>query len=504
MGTQLALPEVLSALTSTYKSIDVRTIATEVSGITYNVATSISFSVLPCSARKKDMLTRLKTYGPLLTGPLKFSWSCLPLEALTALEEQLHDGALKIGDCDAKLGASVTLASFVGYISEDSRYIEKSDSSVAWRAMRSTFPTDAINTELGRYLQYVNDPGILKQLDLSGFHGFREFASNFLGSPDSDLSGPSCIEIVAPVPVRVARIEIDPAHKKVRAYIHRHRSLARTLKLRGEVLDGLWQRSQASLTFGQLVGSKGDLAVAEGVFDLPRLDGHIQLRIMHDQLGIICTPRIPIRSNVPTAYLNPMFEALKRFCPSDEFRSLCTEPRTPPKDTAQRKDMPQRSFEQYIQWLLTCFGFVAIQLGSKESLTETDAERGVQIVRGSLDLLAYNEQRRLLLLAACKMNPPPDRDFHNLINVQATLEKTLLPEANVKIALAMFTAAEHCLPHSSYRGENFVALFDKQKINSLVDALEEGRVKSLYESLVDRSDPFELPARDANQAVESI
>ena len=493
MGTQFTLPEIISVLASTYKSIDVRTISTEVSGITYNVTTSISFSISPRSARKKDMLMRLKTYGPLLAGPLKFSWSCLPLEALNDLEEQLYDGELKISSVDAKLGTSVTLASFTGYISEDSRFIKKCDSCTAWQAIRSTFPADAINTELGRRLQYVNDSEILKQLSLSGFHGFREFTANYLGSPDTDLSGPSCINIVAPVPVSVTQVEIDPARKKVRVYVQRHRGLSRALKLRGEILDGLWQRDQTSLTFGHLVKSKGDLAVAEGGFDLPTLDGHIQLRIVHDQLGIICTPRIPIRSNVPTAYLNPMFEALKRFCPSDELRSLCTEPRTPPKDVAQRKDMPQRLFEQYVQWLLTCFGFVAIQLGSKESLTEIDAERGERIVRGSLDLLAYNEQRRLLLLGACKLNPPPDRDFNNLITVKATLEKTLLPEANVTIVLAMFTAAEHCGPYSGYRGENFVALFDKQKISSLVDALNEGDVKPFYDGLVDRSELFDIP-----------
>jgi len=297
----------------------------------------------------------------------------------------------------------------------------------------------------------------------------------------------------------VAQIEIDPAGKKLRAHIQRHRRLSKVLRLRGEVLDGHWQRSQESLTFGPIVASESDRAFSDAPFELSSLDGHVQLRVVHDSLGIVCTPRIPIRNNVPAAYVNPIFEVFKRFCSSDEFKSLCTEPRTLARENTKDKDMPQRLFEQYMQWLLSCFGFAALQLGAKESLYETDEVRGVKMVRASLDILAYNDQRRLLLIGSCKKNPPPDKDFNNLINIKAALTETLRREANVNVALAIFTAADHCLPHAGYRGENFVAVFDKKKISSLIDALNEGKQETLYESLVDCTEQFEIEAQVLNE-----
>lgn len=495
MSTQPTLPEILSVLAGTYKSIDVRTIGTDFRGATYNVVTSITFSPLPRSICKKEIQERLRTYGLLASGPLKFGCDCLSMEALAELTDQLLGGELKIGGFTAKLGAPVTLASFTGTISEHSG---NCGSYPGWQAIRSTFPPDAINTELGRFIQYVNGPEIQKQLSQSGFHGFRELAANYLGS-NNDPSGPSCIHVLAPVPVRVARIEIDPAGKKIRVQIQRHRRLSKALKLRGEVLDGLWQTNQQSLTFGPIVAGERDRAFSDAPFELSSLDGHVQLRVVHDSLGIVCTPRLPVRNNVPAAYVNPIFEVFKRFCSLDEFKSLCTEPRTLARDSAKDKDMPQRLFEQYMQWLLSCFGFAALQLGAKESLYQTDEVRGAKMLRGSLDILAYNEQRRLLLIGSCKLNPPPDKDFNNLINIKAALTETLRREANVNVALAIFTAADHCLPHAGYRGENFVAVFDKKKISSLIDALNEGKQEPLYKSLVDCTEQFEIQAQVPNE-----
>ena len=458
----------------------------------YNVITSIVFSASARSLRKNAVCARLKTYGELVPGPLTFGWQCLPIEALEKLEEELRVGEIKVWDRAAKLGASVTLSSFTGTISEHSGYIRNLSSLPVWHSSRSTFPADAIATELGRTVQYVNGPEILRQLSLSGFCGFRELATNYLDASNTDPSGPSCIEILAPVPVRVTGVEIDPAKKRVRVNIERHRHLHKTLRLRGDVFDGQWQRNQVSLAFGAVVKDKQDFAFTDAPFELSSLDSHVQLRVVHDRLGIISTPRFSVRQHVPRAYINPMFESFKRFCSSDELRSLCTEPKTLPKDNNKGKDMPQRMFENHIQWLLSCFGFSAVQLGSKESLYEIDEERDVKMVRGSRDLLAYNEQRRLLLLGSCKLNPPPDKDFNNLINLKAALTKTISPEAEVNIALAVFTSADHCLPHAGYRGENFVAVFDKRKISSLINALDEGQSEAFHQSLFDSPEELQL------------
>ncbi len=85
MSTQFTLPEILSVLASTYKSIDVRTIGAEALGTTYNVVTSITFSLMPRSVCKKDIQRRLRTYGLLASGPLRFGYDCFSMEGLSSI-----------------------------------------------------------------------------------------------------------------------------------------------------------------------------------------------------------------------------------------------------------------------------------------------------------------------------------------------------------------------------------------------------------------------------------
>lgn len=490
VSIQIKLPELLTDLKGVYKSIDVRTIAAELDCVTYNVVTSIQFSTAPQGVCKQDMRSRLREYGVLGIGPLKYGWACLPAGKWNELRDQLIAGELNVGDLKANLGAAVNLENYVSTISEHSDYIHNRSSSLMFQAARPTFPAESANTTLGRKLQYVwNDQDVQKQLSRSGFHSFRELAANYLGASDTDPSGPSLVTILAPIPVAVSHVEIDPAEGKIRAHVRRHRKLRSTLRLRGEILEGEnWNRPKQNLAFGKIASGEGDQAFADAPFELTTLDDHVQLRLVHDRLGIISTPRFPVRRSVPPAYVNPIVEILKHFCPVDEFRSMCTEPKSPPKDSGKGKDMPQRLFEQYMQWLLSCFGFVALQLGAKEYLYEMDEQRGKKMVRGSLDLIAFHPQRRLLLLGSCKMSTPPDRDYNNLINVKAALTQSLRKEAKIDVALAIFTNADHCLSSAGYRGGNFVAVFDKPGISQLVTDISNGEEEGLFNLLTDVPD----------------
>ena len=69
MSIQIKLPELLADLKGVYKSIDVRTIAADLEGISYNVVTSIQFSTASQAVCKQDMRSRLTEYGVLGTGP---------------------------------------------------------------------------------------------------------------------------------------------------------------------------------------------------------------------------------------------------------------------------------------------------------------------------------------------------------------------------------------------------------------------------------------------------
>ena len=55
----------------------------------------------------------------------------------------------------------------------------------------------------------------------------------------------------------------------------------------------------------------------------------------------------------------------------------------------------------------------------------------------------------------------------------------------VNVALAIFTTADHCLSSAGYRGDNFIAVFDKPELSRLVNAVSNGEEECLFNLLRD-------------------
>jgi hypothetical protein len=485
----VTLPELLSVVKDAYESIEVRTVAADIGGTIYNVVTLVQFSTSAQDACNQNMKSRLAEHSPLVEGPLQIRQMCSPIDRWPELSEEFKAGELKFPDLAVSLGNGADPDSFSASISAMSGYIQNPTEFPMFQVTRAAL-TDGTTTEPGRTLGYIAyRPDVMKQLSRSGINGFRAFARDYLGASDTDPGGPSLIAIVAPVPMMVTRIEIDAVGQRIRAFITRHPKLSNGLQLRAEVLtDQLWGgRHKENLSFGKLSPSTENEAHANAELGSTSLNDAVHLLLVHDDLGIVHDQRFQVRRAVPAIYVNPMFETLKRFCSADEFKSMVTEPRTPPRDKGKDESKLQRQFEQHMQWFLSCFGFAAVQLGVKEYLYEVEGEEGSKRRLGSLDLLAFHREKALLLLGSCTLNPPKEDDFANLITLKAALAEGLRRDAGIDVALAIFTNADRCLPSARYEGNNFVAVFDKPRTSQLMDSLSSGEEDSFFESLTDKS-----------------
>lgn len=479
MSTQFTLPQLLTHTGRSYECIDVRTIAADINGVMYNVVTSIHFSMSSQTATEEEI--RSHFVGHVLEdGPLQFGWACLPVNEWVSLAAQLKAGEVCVGRVVASLGTGVELESFSSTIaSGSSGYINSRTSYPMFQAIKATLPGGA-STELGRSLDSIGyRPDVMKQLSRSGFHSFRELARNFVGA--ADPCGPSLVAILAPVPVMADRIEVSPVEHRIRIHVRLHPTLSTKLQLKGDLLGQPWGGYNKKLVFGKLEMNESEQAYADAVFDSPSPADFIEVRVVHGDLGIVHAPRFSVRQALPAVYLNPMFEILKRFCPEAELKLMFTEPRYGDGDRRKDEDRPQRRFETYMQWFLSCFGFAAVQLGTKEHLYEADGEPGRKMRLGSLDLLAFHRQRNLLLLGSCTTNPPQAGDITNLINLKAALAKDLQQDAGFDVALAIFTTADRCFPIT--QGADFIAVFDKPRVSALMDALSSGEEESFFSSL---------------------
>ena len=78
-----------------------------------------------------------------------------------------------------------------------------------------------------------------------------------------------------------------------------------------------------------------------------------------------------------------------------------------PFGTATKRQSLRTEFEQHVAWVLGCYGFATIVLGTHEDLVAEETK----VKRGSLDLLAYHPIRKLVLLGGCTLNVPKEQDY---------------------------------------------------------------------------------------------
>jgi len=139
--------------------------------------------------------------------------------------------------------------------------------------------------------------------------------------------------------------------------------------------------------------------------------------------------------------VNPLYFLLTKFCSPDRLHSLVVRPHS----VAPQKTKPQKEFEQHVAWVLGCYGFATIVLGTHEDLVAEETK----VKRASLDLLAYHPIRKLALLGGCTLNVPKEEDYSQLVSVRAMVLEDWNGDPPFSCEVVMFTAAPSCPARSN-------------------------------------------------------
>ena len=303
MSIQPTLPELLEVIKAAYKTIEVRTIAADINGKTYNVVTLIQFSISSPAVCRRNMRIRLEGH-PLEKGPLQFGWTCLPATKWPVLAAQLTTGDLNVDRVTANLATKFPPESFKSYISNNSN-IENPPPYLVFQDTRSAYSETAY-TELGETLRnFVNTREVCDQVDRSGFDGgFSELARCYLGVITFNSNEPSQVAILAPVPAMIDHIEFPDA-RRIRAHVLLHSKLRSSFRLNGDIIAGDQPpgKIKGTIRFGKLVSDKENQAHAESKFEVDSLNDDVHLILQHIKtLRIFHTRRFSVREAVPEGY----------------------------------------------------------------------------------------------------------------------------------------------------------------------------------------------------------
>lgn len=187
---------------------------------------------------------------------------------------------------------------------------------------------------------------------------------------------------------------------------------------------------------------------------------------------------------IPASGRNILLAALRLFCGDAEMEDLLVK--------AHNVKAPRLSvaagFELHVGWLLGLFGMATVVLGKYEDIfaPETNARRG------SVDILAADQNRKLVLVVACTLNPPKTEDFGNLRNAREIVLREAFAGINVCVTPVLFTAAMGCPSCNRENGGICIPIVDADKMKELLGFLREGQEAQFFDFLTN-PDPDTLP-----------
>lgn len=481
MSVLLSLQRVLDSTLPTFQSIDVRTFAVNIDDGNYNAITSIGFNRDTAKTVEFAILRELESQPEFADERMKFHWKVVPVADWAELTEEFGTGFLEFTGTRVDLLRPVNLLEFQGYINSI-RYLNRTpdwpsfQSQLAWsnHALGCTQEEAARKEQLlNRLKRLCYDSDLMRSLHANGYDDLKDlFHARLQSRPDSDPSCASEICIEVPLFAAVREIKFNQKENRLSSVIDCHPALCTAIQLRGEQRATFGRKGQKIL-MGPLK-CMGEWKWSADASLRPEDDTTaIVISMSHGSLGRVTELGKNLKDILPKEETNALWWILQAFCPLEAFNSRLTAP-TVPKG---RIDKEQRSFEQYVAWLLSLYGYSPIVLGDFEYLLAPDS----QVRRGSVDIIAYHKERNRVLLCSCTIAAPEERDYGNLVTVRSDLQSRISRDVSFAIELAIISCTAQCVVPPQYSTPTaHVALFDRESLKDSIRWLQSGEEAAFF------------------------
>jgi hypothetical protein len=471
MSARLSLNDILGSVSTTYKSVDIRTISVNVSSKWYNLVTVVRFSDAGVDDFTQRIQEEWSKHESVDSDELKIGRTSLPIAQLDSMVHAFEEGTLSFYGYPVTLERSVKLRESMGYITRSGNFVDSEWPSFEGNESWSPDNTNQQLIATAQKLRYfAHDQNLWRHIETRGYTSFKDVMHVFLDSrAGAEPSYCSDVFVSAPVFARIQSASIEPAGEKLTVPFRAHPALVSSMRIHGAAVDR--HNKSERLSFAVQAEIEEGEWKAEASYRSRDTEGRIDARIVHEKLGEIYSYGWTVRELVPRHELSPLWHVLRRFCSPDKLEKLLREPASLPDDQGK----PQRLFEQHVAWLLACYSFATIVLGGHEHLYQP----GTKIRRGSLDVVAFHSGSRILLLASCTLNPPKEEDYSNLLNLRALLLEEIEGDVTFTTSMAIFTAAAACGSPKAFSTDEIFAhpdsvnVFDAPSMQAAVRGLEQ-------------------------------
>jgi hypothetical protein len=356
-----------------------------------------------------------------------------------ALSAEFDEGRIGFAETEVELGRAVDVKVALGYVQTNYSAIWPQP---VWPTLEASVNTIS-TSDASKNPQYkINAESIQRAVSKLGYSGTLDAMAGLLGIKIGQGTPGFDVFVAVPVVAKITDAAIFPRDGIVEATGVCHPSLG-SFRMFGSSY-GSTGEPRERIAF-QVEDSKSSDTLrrftSRGRVPMSKIYDHLEVKLVHDDLGEVYSHTWRTRDLIPEQYANPLYFLLTKFCPPDRLHSLVVRPHSVPP----QKTKPQKEFEQHVAWVLGCYGFATIVLGTHEDLVAEETK----VKRGSLDLLAYHPIRKLVLLGGCTLNVPKEQDYSQLVSVRAMLLEDWNRDLPFSCDVVMFTAAPSCPARSN-------------------------------------------------------
>ncbi len=474
MSVSYSIAELIKAVGTTYRAIDIRAIAIREADAWTNVLAVVRLTYEDVDTARQRIGKLAERHPPVQTELLRIEVGVRPFAEWDALCSEVRDeGVLRFGGKEFRLRQRLDLNDLRSYLQwgqSDMRPFDGHD-----------WPTLRISSHAGGMTPLMEER-FSKEVHLIGYEDVFEAANALCELNISRWQNRGDdFSIYLPVFAAISSVEANLGEKCVDVGIQRHTDFS---DLRAMVCSRGHTsfvrapfREQKSIDDFQSK-TDGQIAAARGSARLQELeeDDWLQVRLLHPRVGVVQKAEQFARMFIPAAERNLLLEALRLFCGDARLEDLLVRA----YNAKAPKLNESAAFELHVAWILGLLGLSTVVLGDYEHIVAPDTK----VRRATVDMLAATQRGKLLLAVACTLNPPKAEDFGNLRYAREILAREVFYGTAVRVIPVLFTSATGCPAYDKSEDSlDIVPVVDADQMANFLRLLRAGQEGRFFDFL---------------------
>lgn len=397
----ITVNEILQAFSPAFKSIDLRIVTVKLEEHWTNVIASMFLS----SKSQKEIKSEQQQIREKLPKTDNFSilLECYPFDLISDLFKQIEKGEIVINGKSIKIPpfdpSKLTIDTYLpSYLKEMKE----------WKLIGSR-ATAKIDGEVWRIMSDQDGPS-----RLVGYENVYELIKETLRIRELGPDISRILVIGIPMPARIVEISLDGKLVKIKtknAFSSDDLQLNISLERvnRSNYFEPFWRKTHRVKKCRYPL--KRGFCYVTNPIKLGNSKPHdrIEVELIHRRIPTLRMDEASLMVPLENA-AEPFGKALSAFCSMDVFKERLLNP----ERFVEGRTKPNIIFENAIAWLLSLVGFSVLHLG-RNFETLRIPETGYQV--GSIDIVAYRENERLLLVD-CDTSIPDEKKIRSMKTVK--------------------------------------------------------------------------------------